>query len=81
LKPVVKFSHYPDNWLSNLLQDFLGAVTQHTLKGKKRWVINIPRLTLAYHTEKKQLLINQKNSVMLKSNKIFLSGDWRFIFF
>ena len=33
------------------------------------------------YTEKQQLLVNAKNSVMLKNNKIFLSGDWRFYIF
>lgn len=58
-----------------------GAVAQYTFKGKtaddKYSSINLG----ATHTEKKQLLINVKNSVMLKSNKIFLSGDWRFYIF
>jgi outer membrane protein assembly factor BamA len=35
----------------------------------------------ATYTEKQQLLLNFKNSVMLKNNKIFLSGDWRFYIF
>lgn len=58
-----------------------GAVSQYTFKGKKLddkySSINLG----ATYTEKKQLLINVKNSVMLKSNKIFLSGDWRFYIF
>lgn len=58
-----------------------GAVAQYTFKGKKLddkySSINLG----ATYTEKKQLLINVKNSVMLKSNKIFLSGDWRFYIF
>ncbi len=58
-----------------------GFVTQYTFKGKKvddkYSSINLG----ATYTEKKQLLINVKNSVMLKSNKIFLSGDWRFYIF
>lgn len=58
-----------------------GAVAQYTFKGKKLddkySSVNLG----AIYTEKKQLLINVKNSVMLKSNKIFLSGDWRFYIF
>jgi hypothetical protein len=58
-----------------------GFVTQYTFKGKKvddkYSSINLG----ATYTEKKQLLINVKNSVMLKNNKIFLSGDWRFYIF
>jgi outer membrane protein assembly factor BamA len=58
-----------------------GAVAQYTFKGKKvddkYSSINLG----ATYTEKKQLLINVKNSVMLKSNKIFLSGDWRYYIF
>lgn len=58
-----------------------GAVAQYTFKGKKLddkySSINLG----ATYTERKQLLINVKNSVMLKSNKIFLSGDWRYYIF
>ncbi len=58
-----------------------GFVTQYTFKGKKAddkySSINLG----ATYTEKKQMLINVKNSVMLKNNKIFLSGDWRFYIF
>ncbi len=58
-----------------------GFVTQYTFKGKKvddkYSSINLG----ATFTEKKQLLINVKNSVMLSNNKIFLSGDWRFYIF
>lgn len=58
-----------------------GFVTQYTFKGKKiddkYSSINLGT-TL---TEKKQLLINFKNSVMLNNNKMFLSGDWRFYIF
>jgi hypothetical protein len=58
-----------------------GAVAQYTFKGKKvddkYSSINLG----ATYTEKKQLLINVKNSVMIKNNKIFLSGDWRFYIF
>ncbi|HEY6144532.1 MAG TPA: BamA/TamA family outer membrane protein [Flavobacterium sp.] len=58
-----------------------GFVSQYTFKGKKiedkYSSINLG----ATYTEKKQLLFNFKNNVMLKSNKVFLSGDWRFYIF
>ena len=58
-----------------------GAVAQYTFKGKKEddkySSVNLG----ATFTEKHQVLINVKNSVMLKNNKIFLSGDWRFYIF
>jgi outer membrane protein assembly factor BamA len=58
-----------------------GFVTQYTFKGKKvddkYSSINLG----ATYTEKKQLLLNFKNSVMLKNNSVFLSGDWRFYIF
>ncbi len=58
-----------------------GFVTQYTFKGKKLddkySSVNLG----ATYTEKKQLLINVKNSVMVNHNSIFLSGDWRFYIF
>lgn len=55
-----------------------GAVGQYTFKGKKQEdrysTINLG----VTYTEKKQLIVNFKNSVMLRNNKIFLSGDWRY---
>jgi outer membrane protein assembly factor BamA len=58
-----------------------GVVTQYTFKGKKvddkYSSINLG----ATYTEKKQVLINVKNSVMLNNNSVFLSGDWRFYIF
>lgn len=58
-----------------------GFVSQYTFKGKlEKDKYSSVNLGLTY-TEKKQLLINAKNSVMLKNNKIFLSGDWRFYIF
>ena len=58
-----------------------GFVTQYTFKGKnvddKYSSINLG----ATYTEKKQMLINFKNSVMLNNNKLFLNGDWRFLYF
>lgn len=58
-----------------------GFVSQYTFKGKmEKDKYSSVNLGVTY-TEKKQLLINAKNSVMLKNNKIFLSGDWRFYIF
>ncbi|WP_281299026.1 BamA/TamA family outer membrane protein [Flavobacterium limnophilum] len=58
-----------------------GFVSQYTFKGKKENdKYSSVNLGVTY-TEKKQLLVNAKNSVMLKNNKIFLSGDWRFYIF
>ena len=58
-----------------------GFATQCTFKGKKEddkySSVNLGTI----FTEKKQLLINIKNSVMLNHNKMFLSGDWRFYIF
>nr|WP_315150253.1 BamA/TamA family outer membrane protein [uncultured Flavobacterium sp.] len=58
-----------------------GIVTQYTFKGKKiddkYSSINLG----ATYTEKKQVLLNFKNSVMLNNNSVFLSGDWRFYVF
>jgi outer membrane protein assembly factor BamA len=58
-----------------------GFVMQYTFKGikvdDKYSSINLG----ATFTEKKQLLLNFKNSVMLLNNKMFLSGDWRFYIF
>ncbi len=58
-----------------------GAVAQYTFKGKnlddKYSSVNLG----ATYTEKHQVLINVKNSVMVNNNKIFLSGDWRFYIF
>ena len=57
-----------------------GFVTQYTFKGKKLddkySSINLG----ATYTEKKQVLINVKNSVMLNNNRVFLSGlGYRFL--
>jgi len=58
-----------------------GAVGQYTFKGKnpndKYSAINLG----INYSEKKQLIINFKNNVMLRENKIFLSGDWRYYVF
>ena len=58
-----------------------GFVSQYTFKGKK---VDDKYSSVNFgvtYTEKKQLLINVKNSVMLNSNKMFLSGDWRYYIF
>jgi outer membrane protein assembly factor BamA len=58
-----------------------GFVTQYTFKGKlAEDKYSSANLGVTY-TEKKQLLINVKNSMMMKHNKIFFSGDWRFYIF
>jgi len=58
-----------------------GFTGQYTFKGKsaedKYSTINLG----AQYTEKKQLLINCKNSLMLNHNKITLNGDWRYYIF
>jgi outer membrane protein assembly factor BamA len=58
-----------------------GFTGQYTFKGKsiadKYSTINLG----AQYTEKNQLLINCKNSLMLSHNKITLSGDWRYYIF
>lgn len=58
-----------------------GGVAQYTFKGKgEADKYSIVNLGVTY-TTKDQLLINMKNNVLLKNNKIFLSGDWRFYIF
>lgn len=58
-----------------------GGVAQYTFKGKnatdKYSILNLG----ATYTAKNQLLINAKNSVLLKNNKIYLNGDYRFYLF
>ena len=58
-----------------------GFVSQYTFKGKKPKDKYSSVNLGATFTEKKQLLINAKNNVMLSSNKFFLNGDWRFYIF
>ena len=58
-----------------------GFVTQYTFKGKRSEDKYSSANMGVTYTEKNQLLINVKNSVMMKHNKIFLSGDWRFYIF
>ena len=58
-----------------------GITSQYTFKGKNP-DDKYSSLTLgATYTTKNQLLVNFKNNVLLKNNKIFLSGDWRFYLF
>ncbi|MBK0368430.1 BamA/TamA family outer membrane protein [Flavobacterium sp. SE-1-e] len=58
-----------------------GAVTQYTFKGKGAAdKYSIANLGVTY-TEKKQLMINLKNNILLNGNKFFLSGDFRFYVF
>lgn len=58
-----------------------GFVTQYTFKGKKpEDKYSFFNFTAAY-TAKKQLLINIRHNVMRYDNKLFLSGDWRYLIF
>ena len=58
-----------------------GFATQYTFKGKLADdKYSSANLGMTF-TEKKQLLINVKNSVMMNHNNIFLNGDWRFYVF
>lgn len=59
----------------------LGGVAQYTFKGKEaNDKYSIVNLGVTY-TAKKQLLINAKNSVLLKNNKIYINGDYRLYLF
>jgi len=58
-----------------------GAIAQYTFKGTKPEDKYSTISVGATYTTKNQLLINAKNNVLLKGNKIFLSGDWRFYVF
>jgi outer membrane protein assembly factor BamA len=58
-----------------------GGVAQYTFKGKEaKDKYSIVNLGVTY-TSKKQLMINAKNSVLLKENKIYLNGDYRLYLF
>lgn len=60
---------------------FFGAVAQYTFKGKQQSdKYSVANLGITY-TAKKQLLVNVKNNILLKNNKIFLSGDYRLYIF
>lgn len=58
-----------------------GGVAQYTFKGKELSdKYSIVNLGVTY-TTKKQLLINAKNSVLLRNNKIYFNGDYRLYLF
>lgn len=60
---------------------FFGAVAQYTFKGKQvSDKYSIANLGITY-TTKKQWLVNVKNNILLKNNRIFLSGDYRLYIF
>lgn len=59
----------------------VGATSQYIFKGKRpEDKYSTLNATINY-TTKNQLLINLKNSLFLKGNRLFLSGDWRFYLF
>ncbi len=58
-----------------------GLTAQYTFKGPRPDDRYSSINASATYTTKKQVLINVKNNVFLKRNKIFLSGDWRFYIF
>jgi outer membrane protein assembly factor BamA len=58
-----------------------GFVTQYTFKDKKVESKYSSVNLGATYTEKKQLLINVKNSIIANHNSIILNGDWRFYIF
>jgi len=60
---------------------FFGAVAQYTFKGKEEKAkYSIANVGITY-TLKNQWLVNIKNNILLKNNKIFLSGDYRLYLF
>lgn len=60
---------------------FFGAVAQYTFKGKEEKAkYSIANVGITY-TLKDQWLVNIKNNILLKNNKIFLSGDYRLYLF
>lgn len=60
---------------------FFGAVAQYTFKGKEeKDKYSIANIGITY-TLKNQWLVNVKNNILLKNNKIFLSGDYRLYLF
>lgn len=60
---------------------FFGAVAQYTFKGKEeKDKYSIANIGITY-TVKNQWLVNIKNNILLKNNKIFLSGDYRLYLF
>lgn len=60
---------------------FFGGVAQYTFKGKQESAkYSIANLGITY-TVKNQWLVNIKNNILLKNNRIFLSGDYRIYIF
>lgn len=60
---------------------FFGGVAQYTFKGKQKTdKYSIANLGITY-TVKNQWLVNVKNNILLKNNRIFLSGDYRLYLF
>ncbi|MFH6948661.1 BamA/TamA family outer membrane protein [Flavobacterium sp. FlaQc-51] len=60
---------------------FFGGVAQYTFKGKlESDKYSIANLGITY-TAKKQWLVNVKNNILLRNNRIFLSGDYRLYIF
>lgn len=60
---------------------FFGGVAQYTFKGKQESdKYSIANLGITY-TVKNQWLVNVKNNILLKNNRIFLSGDYRLYIF
>lgn len=60
---------------------FFGGVAQYTFKGKEKAdKYSIANLGITY-TTKNQWLVNVKNNILLKNNRIFLSGDYRMYIF
>lgn len=60
---------------------FFGGVAQYTFKGKQKTdKYSIANLGILY-TVKKQWMVNVKNNILLKNNRIFLSGDYRLYLF
>ena len=58
-----------------------GAVTQYTFKGKQETDKYSSFNLGATYTTNKQLLINVKNNLLIKHNKFYFSGDWRYYVF
>lgn len=58
-----------------------GVTSQYTFKGKGAEAKYSTISLGVNYTEKKQLIINFKNNVMLMNNRITFSGDWRYYIF
>jgi outer membrane protein assembly factor BamA len=58
-----------------------GATAQYTFKGKDLSDKYSSANVGVTFTTKKQLLVNVKNSILLKNNKVFLNGDYRLYVF